>query len=462
MQNTGGDLAPLGLTQLAAYLRQYQYSVGIIDAVVDRYEIDELVDKIIELKPRIIGLTAITPIFHRAKLLAKKIKEKDPSVFIILGGHHATVLPEDVIKSNKCFDMLVCSEGELTIKEILDKLKKSEWNKKLLLNNYKELSKTQGIAFRDNNSAVITPKRELITDLDILPLPAWDLLPMEKYLPLPNQYKRKPVANLVAIRGCPFGCSFCSNNSIFGRRARALSPVKLLEWIEYLIKHYGVREISFWDDMMTINKDWMNKFCDVLINSNTDITWTCYARVDTVDLDVLKHIRKAGCCNIFFGFESGNQELLNNINKGTTLDQIRAANSWCKEVGIEVRASFMVGLPGETPEMAEKTISFVKELSPDYVQFCITTPFPGTQLFYEAEKYGLLTKDYSEYNIWKAVFVPYGYKDAKQIENISKRAMRQFYLRPKYVIGRILKVDSKEDLVRYFKGLKLLLGFIKK
>jgi len=172
-------------------------------------------------------------------------------------------------------------------------------------------------------------------------------------------------------------------------------------------------------------------------------------------------MKAAGCWNIFFGFETGDQQLLDNLEKGITLDDIRNSSRWCKDVGIEIRASFMIALPGETPELAEKTIKFAKGINPEYAQFCITTPYPGTKLFKEAEKRGSLSKDYSQYNIWEPVFIPFGYKDKREIEQMEKRANFLFYCRPQSLINLIKKIRSLEDIKRYLKGFRVLLGFLK-
>jgi radical SAM superfamily enzyme YgiQ (UPF0313 family) len=240
--------------------------------------------------------------------------------------------------------------------------------------------------------------RPLIQNLDALPFPARDLLPMDKYIPLPNQYKRKPVANLMALRGCPYQCTFCSANAVFGCSLRMRSAQRVYDEIKQLVDTYGIREISFWDDTLTVNKKWLHELCDLIISNHLDITWSCYARVNTVDLDLLKKMKKAGCWNIFYGIESGNQELLDRIKKGITLDQIRNAVKLTKKAGIEVRGSFMIALPGETPEMAHKTIDFAIELDPDYAQFSITTPYPGTELFEQAKQYGELSGDFSKFH----------------------------------------------------------------
>jgi radical SAM superfamily enzyme YgiQ (UPF0313 family) len=249
---------------------------------------------------------------------------------------------------------------------------------------------------------------------------------------------------------------------VFGGRVRARTPLKAIEEIQFVIDKYGAKEISFWDDMLTTNKGWMSEFCDLIIAKKLDITWTCYARADSVTKELLKKMAGAGCWNLFFGFESGNKHLLEIIGKKITLQQMRDVVSWCKRVGIEVRGSFMLALPGETPELAQKTIDFAKELNPEYAQFCITTPYPGTKLFDEAQRWGKLDKDYSKYNIWEPVFVPFGYKNREEIMRIEKRAVRQFYCRPQAILNLIGHINSLEDIKRYLKGVRFLFGFLTK
>lgn len=457
----GGYLPPLGLAMLAAVLRENKYSAEIIDSVVMGYSIDDI-KKIIRNKiPKVVGISAITPTYHRAVQLAKAIKQDFPQLLTIIGGHHVTIMPSKVMEESR-FELGVFGEGEITVIEIMDLYKSKKYNYNNMLSDTKSLKKIDGMVFKDKiGKAIVNKHRELIKDVNTLPYPSRELLPMEQYLPLPNQYKRKPVIHMAIIRGCPFKCSFCSNNKIFGRIIRARSPESSVEEIKYVMKEYGAREISFWDDMMTVNKKWIHRFCNLIIKERLDITWTCYARVDSVDYPLLKKMRQAGCWNIFFGFESGVQELLDNINKGITLKQIEDANKWCKTIGIEVRASFMIALPGETPSLARKTIEFAKRLNPDYVQFCITTPYPGTALYDNVKDYGELIEDYRKFNIWEPVFIPHGYKNADEIRSMEKKAMREFYIRPKYIFSRLQNINSVEDILRYLKGFRLLLGFIK-
>lgn len=455
----GGDLPPLGLAMLAAVIKKENFKVAIIDSVVMNYSYKEISEIIKKRQPKAIGISSITPTYHRSRELAEKIKRDFPDILIIIGGHHVTILPEKIIQDN-VFDIGVIGEGEITFVELLKKYRKGGYDKNKLFSKLKNI---KGIVFKNRKGKVIITKpRPLIENLDELPFPARELLPMHKYLPLPNQYKRKPVIHMTAIRGCPYNCTFCSNNKIFGRKIRARSPEKVIEEIKYVMKKYNAKEISFWDDTMTVNKQWMYKFCDLLINNRLDITWTGYARVDSVDELLLRKMKKAGCWNLFFGYESGDQQLLNNIKKGITLKQISEVNRLCKKIEIEVRASFMIALPGENPALAEKTIRFAKKLNPDYAQFCITTPYPGTELYDNINKYGKLKEDFSKFNIWEPVFIPYGYRNEEQIKKMERKAMKEFYLNPRYILSRIKKINSLEDIWRYFKGFRFLLGFVKK
>ena len=189
------------------------------------------------------------------------------------------------------------------------------------------------------------------------------------------------------------------------------------------------------------------------------LPWTCETRVDRVDKETLKLMARAGCWKIGYGVESGNQELLNTIKKGITLDQARQAVKWTKDSGIEVGLSFMLALPGETPEKARQTIEFAKELDPDYSQFCITTPYPGTELYEKAKEYGTLIQDFSAYTIWNPVFVPKGYRGQDEVLKMQRGAFRAFYYRPSYIAKRLLKIRSIGDLKRNIEGQRVTSKF---
>lgn len=457
---SGGHLPPLGIASIAAYLKERGYSVGLIDALALDMTDEDICQYIAIHKPKAVGLSALTSMFHRAVILATVIKERFPDVLILIGGQHATIIGEEILKGRECFDLLVYGEGEATVSELMEIYRESGYDKNRLLSSLL-VEQVKGLILKKGNLVVRTQYREPIVDIDSLPFPARDLLPMDKYIPLPNQYKRLPVVHMVSTRGCSYPCSFCSASAVFGKKVRKKSPERVISEIKHVMERYKAREISFWDDTMTINKNWMMEFCDRIISEKVDITWTCYGHVNTVTKEVLLKMKEAGCFNIFYGYESGDQGLLNTIAKGTTLDKIRQVNQWTKEAGIEIRASFMLGLPGETPELARKTIVFAIELEPDYAQFSLTTPYPGTTLWQQAKAHGDLKTDFSEYHGWSAVFLPQGYKNREELSSMEKEAMRRFYFRPRYILNQFKKIKNIVDLIRYIKGFRFALGFLR-
>jgi len=287
---------------------------------------------------------------------------------------------------------------------------------------------------------------------------------MERYVPLPNQYKKLPMTNMVVIRGCPYVCTFCDQAATTARRR---SPQKVIEEIRNVVEKYGIKEISFWDDTMSYHKKWMKEFCTLLIEAKLKVIWSCYAAVNTVNQEILHLMKKAGCWNIFYGYETGVAILADNIRsnrKNKSMEYMKQVAKWTKDAGIEVRGSFMIALPGENPKLAEQTIQDAIKLDPEYAQFSITTPYPGTALYNEIKngKWGkLTTEDFSEFQGWNVVFLPEGYKNKEEVLEMSRKAFKAFYMRPSYIIKAILNIRSLEDIKRYIKGFKALVkGFV--
>lgn len=444
-----GYLPPLGLLQVAAVLEK-EHEVKVIDLCVLNMPKYILEKKIREFNPDMIGFTALTVTSQKAFEIAR-FARKISSAKIIFGGPHVTVFPEKTIKEQEQIDIVVEGEGEETILELADAIK-----------NKKNFRKIKGICFRNKGKIIRTPAREYIKNLDMLPFPAYHLVNIKNYIPLPNQYKRLPAINIVTGRGCPWGkCTYCFESARLGY-FRRISPERTIELIKKLRKDYGIKEISFWDDIFVIGEKWMEDFCNLIRKEKIDLTWSCYARVDMVTPKILKKMKEAGCWNIFYGIESGNQELLDRIKKGITLKQAEDAVRWTREAGIESRGALMFALPGETPEQAEKTIKFAIKLDLDYVQFAYTTPFYGTELFEQCLKEGRLDTDFKKWSTFKPVYLPIGYKNHEQLIRILKKAYRRFYLRPGYFLKKIKSIKSKDDVIRLYYGFKMLLGFIGK
>ena len=457
MGEVGGDLIPLGMASLAAYIREKGFGVGVLDCPTLRIDNDKVYEIILEKNPAIIGFSTTTYSLSRATELAKKIRKKLPNKLTIIGGSHANVAGTETAKEYDEFDIIAYGlDGEHIAHDIVCGFKKKNYIRENFTSDIELLKSIRGIIFKNTNGEIIRNNpRENIANLDDLPIPARDLFPIERYVPLPNQYKRLPLTNMVVIRGCPYFCSFCDQA---GTGARRRSPQKVIEEIKDCVTNYGIKEISFWDDTMSYHKKWMREFLNLLIEENLDLVWSCYAAVNTVDKEILELMHKAGCWNIFYGYETAIEELAENIQtnrKNKNFERMKQVAKWTKEVGIEVRGSFLIGLPGETPELAKRTIQNAIDLDPDYAQFTLVCPYPGTKLAKEIEqgKWGkFITRDLEEYQCWNVTWLPEGYKNPKELKDMERYAFRKFYLRPSYILKRILKIRSFEDIKRYFKG----------
>ena len=456
MGEVGGDLIPLGMASLAAYIREKGFGVGALDCPTLRIDNERVYQIILEKNPDIIGFSTTTYSLSRATELAKKIREKLPNKLTIIGGSHANVAGIETANDYDVFDIIAYGlDGEYIAHDIVKNFSEKNCNREEFLNDPKILENIKGIIYKKNGKVFKNKPKENIKDLDELPLPARDLFPMERYIPLPNQYKKLPLTNMVVIRGCPYFCTFCDQA---GTGARRRSPQKVIEEIKDCVEKYGIKEISFWDDTMSYHKKWMKEFLNLLINENLDLVWSCYAAVNTVDKEILKLMRQAGCWNIFYGYETAIEELAENIQtnrKNKNFERMKQVAKWTKEVGIEVRGSFLIGLPGETPELAKKTVQNAIELDPDYAQFTLVCPYPGTKLAKEIEagKWGrFITRDLEEYQCWNVTWLPEGYKNPKELKDMERYAFRKFYLRPGYIAKRILKIRTLEDINRYVKG----------
>src|SRR5262245_890731 len=298
---------PLGLAMLAAYVREHGHEPTIIDVAAERLSPEETVARVVEANASLIGITANTVMIPPATQLAAVLREHLPDVLIVLGGKHVSVIPEDVHDGTlPVFDVSVIGEGEETLLEIVDELDR-HGSRQAFLADVEGLKKIRGTAFQGADGRMVkTPARPSIRDLDALPFRARDLLPLHRYRPVGNRYKQLPAFALVAIRGCPYPCTFCSEART---TVRFSSPARVIAEIEHLVTEYGAREITFWDDTMTLNKKWMYDLCDGLLEKRLDIVWSCFAAVNTITTELLAKMKAAGCWNIFYGIETTDESL---------------------------------------------------------------------------------------------------------------------------------------------------------
>lgn len=440
-QDVASVMPPLGLAWLAAQLEQANFPVEILDAHAERLGWDNLADRLRSYGPReIIGITATTSLIGNAMALARMARAEFPQALIVLGGVHPTVLPEEVL-AEPCVDLVVRGEGELTMLEIVSGV---------------VIPTIKGISFRDGERFVHTPDRPLVSNLDDLAPPAYHLLPMDKYYPAAGAYRRLPAISMLATRGCPGRCTFCYR--LFGNRIRARSGRKLAEEAKMLQDRFGIREICFYDDTFTAVRKEVEAFLDGLRDLKVDLTWSCFSRVDAVNEGLLQRMKEAGCHQIMYGVESASPEILRNIGKHITPEKVEKAIQLTKRVGIDVRAAFMIGNPGETVQSLEDTMDFAIRLTPDLVIFNIATPFPGTEMFKWADEHGLLlTKDWEDYDLSKPVMrLPT--LERKDLEKFYSSAYRRFYLRAGYVLQRLGKLRSFSDVAQAIRGVRAVLS----
>ncbi len=442
--SVGGEQIPLGIYYLAAYLRNNGYDVSVTDAEALGKTEEEVLAEVAQLKPDFVGISSTTVAFHRALLVADRLKEIFPRMPILLGGPHVTSNSRHAL-SFDAFDYGVIGEGEVTARELLD-----------ALSNNMPIDAISGLAYRDSTGNVMqTRRREFVADLDSLPFPAYDLIrDIRLYTPPPSNYRTLPVVNMITSRGCPNHCTFCDRN-VFGQTYRERSARNVFEEIRQLHKTYHIREIAFVDDTFLINKERIYELFGLLMKECLHFHWTCMARINNVTFEFLKFLRENGCWNIAFGIESGDEEILKVIRKNISPDRVSEVIGWCNELKIKTKGFFIVGHPLETVETIDKTIRFACRLKLDEVVVTINTPIPGSAQYAEAAKYGRLdTTDWSKFNYWRPVFVPHGLTEDLLLRKQKEFYMR-FYLRPRIIYNYATSFFSRGGLKRLRSILKL-------
>ena len=450
MKNLGAVLPPLGLAYMAAMLEKHSHEVKIIDgpamAAILNYSFEELKKDIIEFNPNLVGISASTSQMDHAKKALQIVKENNSGCITILGGALISADPNALLQFNDV-DYGVYGEADLTFPEILKKIEAKE-----------KIEGSEGIIWRENgNVKFLKPKT--ITDLDEIPMPARHLLNMKIYRPSPANYRRLPATTMMTSRGCPYQCIFCSKPTV-GTAFRTHSAKRVVDEIEHLIKDYGIKDIQMFDDTFTLLPERTIDICKGIIERKLDIGWNCMTRVDKINIDITKLMKKAGCYEIGFGIESGSDRVLKLIKKGVTKDQIRRGVKLAKDVGIDVRGFFMMGFPTEIREEVLETIEFAKELGVDVAQFMVSTPYPGTEMWEIAKMHGEIDDDWNSFTFYAPSKIPFTSKllDQEDIVALYKKAYRSFYLRPKFILKQLLSIRSFTDIQRRWIAVKGVLG----
>jgi len=380
---------PLGLACLAGALRAAGIGVELLDFVVTPYSPSRLEAAIVGFQPQVVGVTSVTMNFFDALRVVEAVKELDGRIVTVLGGPHVTFCGPQTLTQYPAVDVVVRGEGEDTIVDLVRAIGQG-----------KPLQRVRGIVMRSGGAIRITSERPFIEDLDRLPPPARDLIPLGRYRTL-----GLPIS-MTTSRGCPFRCIFCVGRKMVGAAIRYRRPRAVVDELAYL-NSLDFHQINLADDLFTANRRHCLAVCDEILRRDLVVSWTSFARVDTVSKELLGRMKAAGCHTVSFGIESGSPDMLKRIKKGITLDQVLAAARCCSEVGITAQASFILGLPGETPQSLQQTLAFGQRLKEMGVQhgFHLLAPFPGTEIREQAERFDIriLTDDWSRYHANRAV-----------------------------------------------------------
>jgi radical SAM superfamily enzyme YgiQ (UPF0313 family) len=364
---------------------------------------------------------------------------------VVLGGPHVNLFPDETIRIS-AIDFLVLGEGEKIFLDLVEALEKKE-----------SLETIPGVVFKKNGKVVNTGSRPFIKDLDALPFPARHLTPYKKYNSLLS--KGGVVTTIFTSRGCPFKCSFCDRPNL-GKVFRSRSARNVVDEIEECVK-LGIKDFLFYDDTFTVDRKRVIEICKLIIGKNIKIRWDIRARVDTVDEEMLSYLKEAGCEGIHYGIEAGTEKILSVLNKGIHIDQVKKTFALTKKYKIPTLAYFMIGSPTESIEDIESTFALMKSLNPDYVHMTILTPFPGTKIYSDGIKKGVIKKDY-----WKGFaqspcvgFTPPIWDEKftrEELNILLVQGYKAFYIRPLYILNNLKKIRSiREFKKKAMAGLKV-------
>jgi len=440
---------PLGLSYIAAVLEKNGVEVKVLDLLVSQYSEEKVRRCMAEFSPEVVGITAVTMNYPASSNILKLCKRFDENVITVIGGPHVTFCAEQTLREAPWIDLVVRAQGEYTMLDIVRGKKPAE---------------TEGLVFRDGDSMVTTGDRPWIDNLDELPLPARHLFPLAKYLAF------NAGGSLITGRGCPFNCIFCAGHRMTGRRVR-LRNAKLVVDEMQMVQELGFKEIQVADDLLTLNHAHVYAICDEIANRGLKIRWNANSRVDTINRELVRKMKQAGCVRILFGVESGNQEILDRVKKKISLKKAKQAVALTKETGMSAVTSFILGLPGETKKTMKQSYELANRLNAPY-SLHVLAPFPGTEVREKAKEYGItiLTDDWSKYDANRVVSTTPGagakevqevlhqyYKDVRRFDRVHERLEREGKLsdedvenlrqrRERRFAWSLLKNDSIENL----------------
>ena len=423
--------ALLGLGYLAAVLEKNNYRVDVIDCQVLKLSPEEFRTEISKRQPDIVGVTSSTLTYQSGLKLIKIAKEACPNCITIAGGSHVTFWDDKALQECPELDIVVRREGENTMLELVQRIEAEE--------SYDDVL---GTTCRKDGKIIRNPDRPYIEDLDSLPFPARHLWPMEKFRELED------VLYLATSRGCVYWCEFCTTVRMHGRKYRMRSAKNVVDELEFLNKTYGISKFTFCDDAFTVDQPRTEELCREILNRGLKIQWNCGTRVDMITKELLAKMKEAGCITVWFGVESGTQQVLDAMKKGITPELTIKVLGWVRELGLKPVPNVILGFPGETKKSAWKTIKFVEKIAPDDVGFYnVATPFPGTPMYDMVKEKGWLrVTDFDLYDTTHPIFET-PWLSMKDLGKLREGAFHHYYLRTKFLFDKKRKFKVSTALI---------------
>jgi radical SAM superfamily enzyme YgiQ (UPF0313 family) len=438
------SMPPLGLLSIAAWLRMHGVVVSLLDLTVEdtrKHSVKELLTAHVSEHgtPRWIGISVCSPVAYRAYSISDLCKELLPESMVVLGGPHITVIGEKVFAECESADVLITGEGEYAMCDLITR---------------NETGASNVLVRGDNSGKTMGEGPDI--DLAKLPMAAYDLLKFERYVPPPSSLRsRQPGIGIIATRGCPFHCTFCTK--ISGSKLRLTPVPQIIAQLKVLKEKFKIRQFYFYDDTISCNRKYILELCQAIIDEQLHLHWSCFARVDTVDMEVLGMMKKAGCFIIMYGVESLDEEVLLSYRKGITVPQIKAALEMTRKSGIESRSSLIIGGPKDTPETHRKTKTELLKLKTDFLQVFIAIPMPGSRFYKEAKAEGrVLSENWEDFNLSKVLYKHPVFSE-KELFALQRQYYLAFYLRFSVMFRYLRMINSWNALRNVFNGLK---GFI--
>ena len=451
----GAVLPPLGIFYIASYMKEVgKGEITLLDACALKKSPEDILEVISANAFDCVGLSSTTLAYPYAVEIAALIKERFPKMTLLLGGPHAQGASDTILKENgNIFDYVCYGDGEFAFESLYEHF-----------NGTKDKADLKGWKYLENNQIITASPTAVPENLDVFGHPI-NVVPPE-LVPLYHEkaiaYKQLPMFSLMASRGCPFQCTFCSTpekfKNLYQKKVRFHSIDWICEELKILSEKYGVKEVIFVDDTFNLDKKRVIEFCERKIRDGNEIVWSCNFEANIVDYEIMVKMKESGCWAIMVGGESGSDRVLKFIKKGVTAAQLTEVGELANKLGICSRVSFILGLPSDTEESIRETLEFVRKSDFHFPYFQLYVPLPGTIMYEQLNDYGkVINLDAKNISACQVNYLPHGVSH-ELLFNLYKNAHKKTYLRWKFVLNHLQFIRSFSDLKRYFSGLLSLLN----